>query len=182
MWEPLRRTKSNRARKVPPQARYYRREWRQAPLSSSARFLRSVASSQSAKLRSSCAVFVLHRGKKTVAPQAVDQSAVEVIGERRAAASTDLGDDVLGALDRGLHVRRRLRLEVGVADVDDPGIGQLELPGQNLPGERLVGEREVIALDHRLEEGHDRIGPGEIAALDHHAAEQPGNLLGREIE
>src|SRR4030088_2139199 len=101
------------------------------------------------------AVLAFHYDKEAPVAQGPGQSRIHVVLDPRAALSADLRDDVLSALDRRFHVAWCLQLEIGVADVDDPAVGELELLREHLLGELLVREPEVISLDRRLEEAPD---------------------------
>ena len=128
-------------------------------------------------------IFLLQRREEVGLAQFHQHAAVDVVGGIAAAVA---GADLEHVLDAGhgdVHVGRRLRAEVLVADVDDLLVLDLQLARQHRLGARGVGEREVIALDHRAQEAHRELAALlQVAAPHHHAAEQPRDLLGGEID
>src|ERR1700730_878021 len=128
------------------------------------------------------AVFPLQLSEESRLPEAVENTGIDVIAHL-AAAARELRQDVFRAGPGWFQIGRRLLPEIVVADVDDPGIGDLELLGQDLLGALLVAKRQVVALDGGLEKPRQCIAPAlERVAPDGDAAEQPRNLRGHEID
>src|SRR5262249_37708816 len=85
-------------------------------------------------------VLLLHRRDETIGAQLGEQRGVDIVVKVAAGiGGRHRLEDVLGAGRIDLGVRRGLGFEVGVALIDDLGIGELELLRQHLLGALLVG-------------------------------------------
>src|SRR5262249_2164305 len=121
------------------------------------------------------AVLLLHRRDEAFGAQLGEQRGVNIVVKVAAGiVGRPPFADVLGTGWIDLGVRRGLGFEVGVALVDDLGIGELELLRQHLLGALLVGDRQVIPFDRGAQKFLERVAvAAQIAAIDGQAAVEP---------
>src|SRR5262249_7254774 len=129
------------------------------------------------------AVLILDRTDDASAAQLGEQRGVNIVVKFAAGiVGRHRFEDVLGTGWIDLGVRRGLGFEVGVALVDDLGIGELELLRQHLLGALLVGDRQVIAFDRGAQEFLERVAvAAQVAAIDGQSAVEPRDPLGVKV-